>query len=341
MTGSAHLLLLLLLVVIEGQSQYHAADQVAAARWQQQQKPWTERHIALSDRSVNNWNSTKKLDNIWGPHSLGFTTDSLQCPWNVSSADPYSPCISSSPADILAAIKAENTTWQRLDEPRIFTLDSIFDPSLPNSNTWGWTDQSPSGFYTPFLARWTAGLKERVTRWFTEFKRLGGRVDVVLLDLEACDYLNAGRMAMQVNSQNQTGFGAEVVTMAAWPALRQELEVLGKPYGASFSDDDMAAMAHWRENQTDFRAYVWDAVVVSHRTARALNESIAAPIIRLFPSVKISNYAHNYYSPPTRDDPPEITNWGCEPFLPLSTSCARRARERSPLCCVSTPATRL
>ena len=108
---------------------------------------------------------------------------------------------------------------------------------------------------------------------------------------------------------------------------------------ATMADDDMAAMPHWRENQTDFRAYVWDAVVVSHRTARALNESIAAPIIRLFPSVKISNYAHNYYSPPTRDDPPEITNWGCEPLLPLPTSCARRAREMSPLCCVSTPAT--
>ena len=83
---------------------------------------------------------------------------------------------------------------------------------------------------------------------------LGGRVDAVLLDLEACDYLNAGRSAHQRNAKNETSFGAAVVKMPQWPALRTRLESVGAPFGARFSDADMAEMATWRANQTDMRA---------------------------------------------------------------------------------------
>ena len=55
---------------------------------------------------------------------------------------------------------------------------------------------------------------------------------------------------------------------------------------------------------------VWDSVVVSERTAAGLNASIAAPILALFPQVRISSYAHNYYSPPRPADPADQTNWG-------------------------------
>jgi hypothetical protein len=111
-------------------------------------------------------------------------------PWNATSADPDSPCISNSPSNMLAYIN--NQSWEH-DTPHIFILDEIFDLTRPNAYTWGWTEQTPDGYYTPFFDTWQAGLRLRVQKCFTAFKSLGGRVDAVLLDLEACDYLNAGR----------------------------------------------------------------------------------------------------------------------------------------------------
>ena len=176
---------------------------------------------------------------------------------------------------MLADIKSQG--WEH-DAPHIFTLDEIFDPARPNPDTWGWTEQTPDGYYTPFFETWQAGLRLRVSKWFTAFKTLGGRVDAVLLDLEACDYLNAGRsvthtdisgawlccsgdlsiyscgQAHQKNAKNESNFGASVVKMAQWPALRKHLEAVGAPFGARFSDEDMAEMKTWRTNQTDMRA---------------------------------------------------------------------------------------
>ena len=189
---------------------------------------------------------------------------------------------------MLAAIQSQ--PWDHgNDTPWIFTLDNIFDPSLPNAESWGWTEQTPDGYYTPFFDSWQAGLKLRVQKWFSAFKALGGRVDVVLLDLEACDYLNAGRSAHQKNGLNETDFGKSVVKMPQWPALRKRLDAAGAQFGAQFSDADMMDMKTWRNNQSDFRAYVWDSVVVSERTAEGLNASIAAPIMKLFPEAIISN----------------------------------------------------
>lgn len=209
-------------------------------------------------------------------------------PWNLSSADPDSPCVSTSPSEMLATIQSQ--PWVHGDDtPWIFTLDNIFDPSLPNAETWGWTEPTPDGYYTPFFDTWQAGLKLRVEKWFRAFKALGGRVDAVLLDLEACDYLNAGRSAHQKNARNETNFGSSIVQMPQWPALRKRLEAAGAPFGAHFSNADMAEMQMWRANQSDFRAYVWDSVVVSERTAEGLNASIATPILQLFPEAVISN----------------------------------------------------
>jgi hypothetical protein len=117
---------------------------------------------------------------------------------------------------------------------------------------------------------------------------------VLLLDFEACDYLNAGRMAGQSNSKNETEFGSVVVKLPQWPSLRAELEQMGEAHGAKFTDADMTQMKHWGRNQTDFRQYVWNAIVVSLTTARALNASIVEPLLALFPDAHISNYAHKY-----------------------------------------------
>ena len=60
--------------------------------------------------------------------------------------------------------------------------------------------------------------------------------------------------AHQKNAKNESNFGASVVKMAQWPALRKHLEAVGAPFGARFSDEDMAEMKTWRTNQTDMRA---------------------------------------------------------------------------------------
>ena len=41
--------------------------------------PWTQRHVALADRDIDQWNSTRALDNVFSCHSLGWTTNHLKC----------------------------------------------------------------------------------------------------------------------------------------------------------------------------------------------------------------------------------------------------------------------
>jgi hypothetical protein len=252
---------------------------------------WQRRHVALADRGLPA--AAGHLSNVIGCHGISWNTDHHHCPWNSSaSAQPTNQtCISSSPAEVLASTK--NATLEQPGRPVVFTLSEISDPTIPGPEAFA--DHTANGYYTPFLDTWVQGLTLRVRLWFAEYKRLGGHLDVVLLDFEACDYLNAGRMATQQNSMGQSNFGSEIVKMSQWPSLRAELEALGKVHGVSFSDSDMAEMKSWGQNQTDFRQYVWNAVVVSLTTARALNSSIAEPILALFPNAHISNYAHNYH----------------------------------------------
>ena len=254
--------------------------------------PWKQRHMALADRSLIDVGQ-ENLSNVIGCHGVSWNTDHHHCSWNTSkSAQPVAgnPCISASPAQVLAQIKNE-TRWQQPGAPRVFVLSQIVDPTLPAARQYGWTDLTPDGYYTPFLDTWVQGLTLRVKLWFAEFKRLGGRLDVLLLDFEACDYLNAGRMGGQSNSLNQTRFGQAVVKMPQWPGLQEELTEMGREFGATFSNQDMDDMAHWGQNQSDFRQYVWNAVVVSLSTARALNTSVVEPILSLYPDAHISNCA--------------------------------------------------
>ena len=96
-------------------------------------------------------------------------------------------------------------------------------------------------------------------------------------------------MANQKNPLNRTEFGKEIVKMPQWAKLRQELSEMGKVYDATFTNADMAEMHKWGQNQSDLRQYVWNAVVVSLVTGRALNASVVQPILELFPSAQISN----------------------------------------------------
>jgi hypothetical protein len=250
------------------------------------QQSWTRHHMALADRSLSK--VAHNMSNVVGCVGVAWNTDHRHCSWNSSaSAQPENnTCLGASPAQVIAELENEN---QSAGHPVVFTLSEITDPTIPGHEPFA--DHTDDGYYTPFLDTWIQGLTLRVRLWFTEYKRLGGRLDVVLLDFEACDYMNAGRMATQSNAKNETEFGRTVVKLPNWPALRQELEQMGEPHGATFADADMAQMKRWGQNQTDFRVYVWNAVVVSLTTARALNASIVEPILALYPDAHISNYA--------------------------------------------------
>ena len=63
--------------------------------------------------------------------------------------------------------------------------------------------------------------------------------------------------------------------MAQWPALRKHLEAVGAPFGARFSDEDMAEMKTWRTNQTDMRACeAFLSLSVFWRNIRALRMAV-------------------------------------------------------------------
>ena len=47
---------------------------------------WKSRHVALADRNIDQWNTTRRLNNVFGCHSLGWSTDKLQCAFLSSSS---------------------------------------------------------------------------------------------------------------------------------------------------------------------------------------------------------------------------------------------------------------
>jgi hypothetical protein len=77
-----------------------------------------------------------------------------------------------------------------------------------------------------------------------------------------------------------------------WPGLKDRPNQAGAAFNASF--DQMGDMLEWSKDQDDFRTTVWGDQVVRHDSAVALNGSSYAPAAALFPSVMVSNYAHNY-----------------------------------------------
>jgi hypothetical protein len=172
-------------------------------------------------------------------------------------------------------------------------------PSLSYPQYW---DALPGGFAGPWGDNVTATVSARWTKWLTEYKRIGGELDVMHVDAEwegwffgtsAKENFAGQRSAVS----NRTGVWSAIAADPRWPKLQARLNAAGKPYGQDFGD--ISGMGSWPLNSTtDLRAHVWDQVMYE-RTAEIVNASYFQPARQLFPDVKCSNYGHMYRPPDT------------------------------------------
>jgi hypothetical protein len=188
----------------------------------------------------------------------------------------------------------------------------LFDPNA-SAKRWGgmgdmyYMDElaGPARVQGPWADVWAATMSKRFDAWFGELKRLGAAVDLVLCDFEMGGESDSYNWAHQPTADGSDPTVA-LQSDARWPALRAELNAVGKPYGVTFEEDDMSAMAEWTVR--DWRMHVWGDVVVSRYVASHLNASVFDPIRAHFPSVRFSNFAHGHHTDPSGVATPSSRN---------------------------------
>lgn len=121
-------------------------------------------------------------------------------------------------------------------------------------------------------------VRARVASFFSEYARIGGQLDVLVLDYEGG--LSNWHLGDDVERwraiQNDPRF----------PALAEQL---------GFSNLD--TVAHWWQQQGDDRRnYLrWNALMLE-RVAGYLNRSVYEPVASLYPRLRASNYGFHYWS---------------------------------------------
>jgi len=138
------------------------------------------------------------------------------------------------------------------------------------------------GNLTEFQGIWLdngiARIRERVERFFSAYKRVGGELDVLVLDYE-------GGLSNWHIGDN----------LARWKAIENDPRFPEIADKLGFSD--LTTVCEWWKQQGDARLnYLrWNALMMQ-RVAEALNQAIYEPLRRYYPNVKVSNYGYCYYS---------------------------------------------
>jgi hypothetical protein len=139
----------------------------------------------------------------------------------------------------------------------------------------------PTEFQGLWLERGTARVKDRVTRFFSEFKRAGGRLDYLVLDYEG----NLSNWAMKPG---------QVEAILADPRSTAIKAKLGFDSAAALKDcsppsyvlgDDLGAVVA----RGDKPYMKWNRLAAGIVDA-AMNEAIYGPVRALYPEARASNY---------------------------------------------------
>jgi len=202
---------------------------------------------------------------------------------------------------------AAEEVWAKLSSlppgRRAISLEGMSMYYLQNATTrMMWQDTLPDGMPSPWGDTWSKAIKHRFNTWFAKYRAIGGQVDIVLGDFEL------GGHAYWYAMRNSA---VQIMRDARWPQLREQLNVVGKQWNASFSNiSDMPLWPGFGPAPFhDWRAYVWDIVVVDQQVARLLNESVFLPVKNWFPEVIMSNFAHHYHTDASKTTEPATDGW--------------------------------
>lgn len=149
-------------------------------------------------------------------------------------------------------------------------------------------DGRPVEYPLPWMDRWEEFVARRMDDYIGEFKRLGGTLDVFLLDVEDESFSYFGmRSASPAEGATATKSIWEALQAdRRWPALRAELEAAGI---RDFSD-----LGNWNP-KTDPRVLIWDAVM-ERRRSDYLERALYDPVRKHFPDVHFANYENSLHN---------------------------------------------
>lgn len=153
----------------------------------------------------------------------------------------------------------------------------------PNNSTG-----KKSVHYLLWMDDWQEIVSKRMEDYFTEYKRLGGQLDYLILDMEDTMF---SYHAMVVRDRRvdqskvaQVTVWEELLADPRWPELKQQLIARGIPE----SELELNRISRWRTDSAN--AARWNAVMSERRT-EYLNAAITDTVLKLFPNAIISNYS--------------------------------------------------
>ena len=212
------------------------------------------------------------------------------CPGYNASADPLGPCFVSPEfaKEYLQQIPAGHRAISLEGQPSLYTVANGAEKTVPRGLDC--FDEIAAGVRGPWLDDWSRVVRARFEAWFGRLHAIGGAVDIVMLDWE--------NNAPYFSWVAQPGGAVALAKDLRWPKLRTELNVLGSHYNISFplvpTETEMKA---WVKDESDMHQWVWTDVV--HRlVARTVNETIVAPLQKLYPRLVINNFSHKHRSEP-------------------------------------------
>jgi hypothetical protein len=139
-----------------------------------------------------------------------------------------------------------------------------------------------------WMDRWQAEIKKRMGDFLTEYKRLGGKLDYVLLDMEDTmlhyGMLAQGDRRVDKSKPGSVGVWEELLADPRWPALKVQMVARGIPE----SELTLDKIGKW--NYSSDNATRWNAVMSERRTAY-MNSAITDTILALYPNAIVSNYS--------------------------------------------------
>ena len=152
---------------------------------------------------------------------------------------------------------------------------------------------NPAQYYTIWMDQWAVAIQNKITSFFTQYKALGGQLDMLVMDIESVgmDYFRMGTVDHRVNPNSNPSGTVFQAIMAdpRWPAVKDQL------LKAGLTEAALNSMATWVQGGTE--AAIWNAVM-QERVANYLNQAIYQPIKQLYPTAVVSNYG-NYLHTPT------------------------------------------
>ena len=147
-------------------------------------------------------------------------------------------------------------------------------------------------YYMIWMDQWTATVKAKITTFFTQYKALGGKLDLLVMDIESVgmDYFRLRTVDHRVNPNSNPSQSVFAAIMAdpRWPAVRDQL------LKAGLTQADLNGIATWRQNGRE--ASIWNAVM-QNRLAKYIDQAIYQPIRQLYPNATVLNYGTYLHTP--------------------------------------------